>query len=51
MAITIGTAPDSRGVWIASDPRQPPWERFLDWDKSLPIARRTRAYLREIGLG
>ena len=26
----IGTAPDSWGVWYADDPRQTPWERFLD---------------------
>lgn len=30
MAITIGTAPDSWGVWFASDSRQLPWQRFLD---------------------
>lgn len=26
----LGTAPDSWGVWYADDPRQTPWERFLD---------------------
>lgn len=30
MAIRIGTAPDSWGVWFPSDDRQPPWEQFLD---------------------
>jgi inosose dehydratase len=30
MPIHIGTAPDSWGVWFASDPRQTPWQRFLD---------------------
>ncbi|WP_369054406.1 TIM barrel protein [Kineococcus terrestris] len=29
-AITIGTAPDSWGVWFADDPQQTPWTRFLD---------------------
>ncbi|MFF0903888.1 UNVERIFIED_CONTAM: sugar phosphate isomerase/epimerase [Kocuria sp. CPCC 205316] len=28
--VLIGTAPDSWGVWFADDPRQTPWERFLD---------------------
>ncbi|GAA4964836.1 sugar phosphate isomerase/epimerase [Kineococcus glutinatus] len=28
--LTIGTAPDSWGVWFADDPQQTPWERFLD---------------------
>jgi inosose dehydratase len=28
--ITIGSAPDSWGVWFGSDPRQTPWRRFLD---------------------
>ncbi|WP_432522610.1 sugar phosphate isomerase/epimerase family protein [Kineococcus sp. SYSU DK006] len=28
--ITIGTAPDSWGVWFADDPLQTPWTRFLD---------------------
>jgi inosose dehydratase len=28
--LRIGTAPDSWGVWFADDPRQIPWERFLD---------------------
>jgi inosose dehydratase len=26
----IGSAPDSWGVWYPDDPRQTPWERFLD---------------------
>ncbi|GAA1047971.1 sugar phosphate isomerase/epimerase family protein [Arthrobacter russicus] len=29
-ALTIGTAPDSWGVWFADDPLQTPWPRFLD---------------------
>lgn len=28
--IRVGSAPDSWGVWFADDPRQTPWERFLD---------------------
>ena len=28
--LRIGTAPDSWGVWFAEDPRQTPWDRFLD---------------------
>lgn len=28
--LRIGTAPDSWGVWHADDPKQVPWERFLD---------------------
>src|SRR5215467_10077391 len=30
MAIKVGTAPDSWGVWFPSDERQTPWQRFLD---------------------
>jgi inosose dehydratase len=30
MKITIGSAPDSWGVWFPSDPKQVPWERYLD---------------------
>lgn len=30
MKVTIGTAPDSWGVWFPSDPRQIPWQRYLD---------------------
>ena len=30
MNVTIGTAPDSWGVWFPDDPRQMPWQRFLD---------------------
>lgn len=30
MDVTIGSAPDSWGVWFASDERQTPWPRFLD---------------------
>jgi inosose dehydratase len=28
--VTVGIAPDSWGVWFADDPRQTPWERYLD---------------------
>jgi inosose dehydratase len=28
--LTLGSCPDSWGVWFADDPRQPPWARFLD---------------------
>jgi len=30
MKVTIGTAPDSWGVWFADDPKQIPWQRYLD---------------------
>ena len=30
MNVTLGAAPVSWGVWFASDPKQPPWQRFLD---------------------
>jgi inosose dehydratase len=30
MSINVGTAPDSWGVWFASDACQTPWQRFLD---------------------
>ncbi len=30
MAVTLGTAPDSWGVWFANDPWQPHWSQFLD---------------------
>lgn len=30
MKVTVGSAPDSWGIWFASDPRQTPWNRFLD---------------------
>jgi inosose dehydratase len=30
VSIHVGTAPDSWGVWFAADPRQTPWQRFLD---------------------
>jgi inosose dehydratase len=30
VSIHVGTAPDSWGVWFATDPRQTPWQRFLD---------------------
>jgi len=30
MALHVGTAPVSWGVWFPDDPRQPPWNRFLD---------------------
>ncbi|GAB3522889.1 sugar phosphate isomerase/epimerase family protein [Arthrobacter monumenti] len=28
--LIIGTAPDSWGVWFPDDPKQTPWQRFLD---------------------
>lgn len=30
MNVKIGSAPDSWGVWFPSDPRQTPWQRYLD---------------------
>jgi len=30
MRVTIGTAPDSWGIWFPSDSKQTPWKRFLD---------------------
>jgi inosose dehydratase len=30
MRVTLGSAPDSWGVWFADDPKQTPWPRFLD---------------------
>ncbi len=30
MNIRIGSAPDSWGVWFSSDPKQTPWQRFMD---------------------
>lgn len=30
MNVRIGTAPDSWGVWWPDDPKQIPWQRFLD---------------------
>src|SRR5262249_12754922 len=30
MNIRVGSAPDSWGVWFASDPKQTPWQRYLD---------------------
>ena len=30
MNINLGTAPDSWGVWFPRDPKQTPWNRFLD---------------------
>ncbi len=27
--VKVGSAPDNWGVWFASDPKQIPWERFL----------------------
>jgi inosose dehydratase len=30
MAVRLGTAPDSWGVWFPEDPRQMPWHRFAD---------------------
>ena len=28
--LCLGSAPDSWGVWFPDDPKQIPWERFLD---------------------
>ena len=28
--LRLGSCPDSWGVWFATDPRQTPWQRFLD---------------------
>ena len=28
--LLLGSCPDSWGVWYADDPRQTPWQRFLD---------------------
>jgi inosose dehydratase len=30
MDMKIGTAPDNWGVWFPSDPKQTPWQRFMD---------------------
>jgi inosose dehydratase len=30
MNIKIGSAPDNWGVWFPSDPKQTPWQRYLD---------------------
>jgi len=30
MNIRIGSAPDSWGVWFPDDPKQTPWQRFMD---------------------
>ena len=30
MEVKIGTTPSSWGVWFANDPKQLPWQRFLD---------------------
>src|SRR3954470_6121831 len=30
MAVRLGTAPDSWGVWFPDDPKQTPWQRYLD---------------------
>jgi inosose dehydratase len=30
MDVTIGSAPDSWGVWFPEDSRQTPWQRFMD---------------------
>jgi inosose dehydratase len=29
-SLLLGSCPDSWGVWFADDPRQTPWQRFLD---------------------
>src|SRR3954468_23617196 len=28
--LRLGSCPDSWGVWFADDPKQTPWQRFLD---------------------
>ena len=30
MKVTVGTGPDSWGIWFPDDPEQIPWRRFLD---------------------
>ena len=30
MQVTVGTGPDSWGIWFPDDPKQIPWHRFLD---------------------
>jgi inosose dehydratase len=30
LPVRLGTAPDSWGIWFPDDPRQTPWDRFLD---------------------
>lgn len=30
MSVAVGITPSSWGVWFPNDPRQPPWERYLD---------------------
>ena len=30
MDVKVGSAPDSWGVWFADDPKQMPWQRYLD---------------------
>src|SRR4051812_20851359 len=30
MKLLLGSCPDSWGVWYADDPKQTPWQRFLD---------------------
>jgi inosose dehydratase len=35
MQVKLGTAPDSWGIWFADDPRQTPWQRYLDEVSSL----------------
>ncbi len=30
MEVTVGSAPDSWGIWFPDDPKQTPWNRFLD---------------------
>jgi inosose dehydratase len=30
MQVNVGSAPDSWGIWFPDDPRQMPWQRFLD---------------------
>jgi inosose dehydratase len=30
MSVSVGSAPDAWGVWFPDDPKQIPWQRFLD---------------------
>ena len=53
--LIIGTAPDSWGVWFADDPKQTPWERFLDegharaGHREAPAAQHGRLVLGRLG--
>jgi len=37
-SLKVGVAPDSWGVWFADDPRQTPWQRYLDEAASTGVA-------------